>query len=141
MDAKGCRAYLGGMPVQRSDDTSAYDKPRPDIVVCCGPSGRRNFITDPVVIVEVLSPTTMEIDRGEKLRFYKGLPTLRHIALVYQEQVRVEHYRKTEQGWELAILLRPDDELAFEAIRFRIGPSQAYFGVDQTIGGLSARSG
>jgi Uma2 family endonuclease len=109
-------------------------------VVRCGPSGRRNFITDPLVIVEVLSPTTMDTDRGEKLRFCKGLPTLRHIALVYQEQVRVEHYRRTEQG-ELAILLRPDAELAFEAMGFRIGLSQAYFGVDQTIGGLSARSG
>ncbi|MBV8455635.1 MAG: hypothetical protein JO122_03345 [Acetobacteraceae bacterium] len=83
----------------------------------------------------------MDIDRGEKQRFYKGLPTLRHIALVYQQQVRVEHYRRTEQGWELIILLRPDDELAFEAIGFRIGLSQTYFGVDQTIGGLSARSG
>jgi Uma2 family endonuclease len=74
MDAKGCRAHLGGMRVQRSDDTSAYDKPRPDIVVRCGLSGRRNLITDPLVIVEVLSPTTMDIDRGGKLRFTRGCP-------------------------------------------------------------------
>jgi Uma2 family endonuclease len=83
----------------------------------------------------------MDTDRGEKLRFYKGLPPLRHIALVNQEQMRIEHYRKTEQGWEREILLRADDELALEAIGFRIGLAQAYFGVEQVTGGLSARSG
>jgi len=130
MDPKGCRAYQGGIRVQRSEERRAVDKPRPDIVVRCGPSGGRNFITDPLVVAEVLSPSTMDLDRGEKLRFYKGLPTLRHIALVYQDQMRVEHYRKTDAGWVSETLTQPDDTLNFEAVGFAIDLARVYFGVE-----------
>ena len=130
MDAKGCRAYQGGIRVQRSDDSRGLDKPRPDVVVRCGPSGGRNFITDPLVVVEVLSPSTIDVDRGEKLSFYKGLPTLRHIAFVYQDQMRVEHYRRTDLGSGLETLTQPGDTLSFEAVGFAIALERVYFGVD-----------
>ena len=93
--------------------------PRPDVVVRCGRVGTRNFITDPLVVVEVLSPSTIDVDRGDKLQFYKAQPTLRHIALVYQDQMRVEHYRKTDLGWELETLTHADDVLYFEALAFQ----------------------
>lgn len=87
MDTKGCRAFQGGIRVQRSDRSDGLDKPRPDVVVRCGPFHGRTYITDPLVVVEVLSPSAIDTDRGEKLRFYKRLPTLQHIALVYQDQM------------------------------------------------------
>ncbi len=62
----------------------------------------------------------MDVDRGEKLRFYKALPTLRHIALVYQDQMRVEHYRKTDLGWELETLTHAEDVLLLDALAFTI---------------------
>jgi Uma2 family endonuclease len=129
MDARGCRTYQGGMRVQRSDDTRDTDKTRPDIVVRCGAVGSGTYITDPLVVVEVLSPSTIDIDRGPKLDFYKSLPTIRHIALVYQDQMRVEHYRRTEQGFELDVLKRPDEVLHFKAIEFRIDLVRIYFDV------------
>jgi len=129
MDAKGCRAYQGGMSVQRSDRSDAIDKPRPDVVVRSGPFQGRTYITDPLVVVEVLSPSTIDTDRGDKLRFYKRLPTLRHIALVYQDQMRVEHYRKTDTGWIMEVLTRPDHSLRFEAIGFELKLERVYFGV------------
>ncbi|MFM9939418.1 MAG: Uma2 family endonuclease [Hyphomicrobiaceae bacterium] len=130
MDARGCRSYQGGIRVQRSDDPRDTDKTRPDVVVRCGKSSSRNFITDPLVVVEVLSPSTIDVDRGPKLDFYKSLPTLRHIALIYQDQMRVEHYRRTEQGFELDVLKDPTQELHFEAIEFRIALTRIYFGAD-----------
>ena len=99
-------------------------------MVRCGRSGGRNFITDPLVVVEVLSRSTIDVDRCEKLRFYKAQPTLRHIVLVYQEQMRVEHYRRTDEGWPLEVLTDPDDLLTFEAVRFSISLQQIYFGVE-----------
>ena len=63
MDGRGCRTYQGGMRVQRSDDPKDTDKMRPDVVVRCGPAGGGTFITDPLVVVEVLSPSTMDHDR------------------------------------------------------------------------------
>jgi Uma2 family endonuclease len=84
MDPRGCRTYQGGIRVQRSDDARDTDKPRPDIVVRCGAVGSKTYITDPLVVVEVLSPSTIDVGRGPKLDFYKSLPTIRHIAFVYQ---------------------------------------------------------
>jgi Uma2 family endonuclease len=129
MDARGCRTYLGGMRVQRSDDRRDTDKTRPDVVVRCGAAGVGTYITDPLVIVEVLSPSTMDVDRGPKLDFYKSLPTVRHIALVYQDQMRVEHYRRSEQGFDLEVLKQAQDVLHFEAVEFRIDLARVYFDV------------
>jgi Uma2 family endonuclease len=129
MDARGCRTYQGDMRVQRSDDPRDTDKTRPDVVVRCGALGTKNFITDPLVVIEVLSPTTIDMDRGPKLDFYKSLPTVRHIALIYQDQMRVEHYRRGEQGFELEVLKRPEEALHFEAVEFRIDLARIYFGV------------
>ncbi len=129
MDAKGCRAFQGGMRVQRSDRSDALDKPRPDVVVRCGPFHGRTYITDPLLVVEVLSPATIDIDRGDKLRFYKRLPTLRHIALVYQDQMRGEHDRKTDTEWATEVLTRSDQSLRFEAVGFELPLERVYFGV------------
>jgi Uma2 family endonuclease len=129
MDARGCRTYQGGMRVQRSDDPRDTDKTRPDVVVRCGALGTRTYITDPLVVVEVLSPSTIDVDRGPKLDFYKALPTVRHIAFVYQDQMRVEHYRRGEQGFELEVLTLPDHVVHFEAVEFRIDLARVYFDV------------
>ena len=130
MDAKGCRTYQGGMRVQRSDDKRETDKTRPDIVVRCGPGSSRTYVTDPLVIVEVLSPSTIDVDRGPKLDFYKSLPTVRHIALVYQDQMRVEHYRREVAGFEFEVVKDSGAELRFEAVDFAIALERVFFGVD-----------
>ncbi|MFZ1102298.1 MAG: Uma2 family endonuclease [Hyphomicrobiaceae bacterium] len=129
IDVRGCRTYLGGIRVQLSDDPRDTDKTRPDVVVRCGALGTKNYITDPLVVVEVLSPSTMDTDRGPKLEFYKSLQTVRHIALVYQDQMRVEHYRREERGFELDVLTHPEEVLFFEAVAFRIDLARIYFGV------------
>jgi Uma2 family endonuclease len=128
MDTRGCRSYQGGIRVQLSDNPSGMDKTRPDFVRC-GPLGTKSYITDPLVIVEALSPSTIDIDRGPKLRFYKALPTLRHIVLVYQDQMRVEHYRRDERGFELDVLKRPEEVLHLEAVGFRIDLARIYFDI------------
>ena len=129
IDPGRCHVYQGGIGVQRSDVSDNY-RTRPDVVVRYGPVGTRNFITDPLVIVEVLSPSTMDVDRGEKLRFYKALPTLRHIAFIYQDQMRVEHYRRTDEGWPLEVLTSPDEVPAFEAVRCSIPLGRISLGVE-----------
>lgn len=130
-DKRQCRTYIGGMRVQLSEKVSGIDKTKPDIVVRCGPaSASRTFITDPVAIVEVLSPSTIDIDRGPKLDFYKSIPTLRHIALVYQDQMRVEHYRRTDKGFELEVLKTATDSLELEAVGFDLELERIYSGVN-----------
>ncbi len=131
MDMRNCRTYLGGMRVQLSEKTSGIDKAKPDVLVRCGAmAGSRNFVTDPLVVVEVLSPSTIDVDRGAKLDFYKVVPTMSHIVLVYQDQMRVEHYQRTPAGFELVVLKKPEDCLEFESLRFEITLASIYFGVE-----------
>jgi len=127
MDRRGCRTYQGGMRVQLDDDSSARDKYRPDVLVRCGPSQNKTYVTDPIVIVEVLSPSTIDNDRGRKLRFYKNMPTARHIVLVYSDQMRVEHYAWMSDGWRLSVLTSPERVLTLDAVEFGIGLGQIYF--------------
>lgn len=129
MDAKNCRTYIGGMRVQRTDSGDEIDKAKPDVVVRCGPASQRTWITDPLVVVEVLSPSTMDYDRGTKLDFYKSLPTLRHIVIAYQDQMRVEHYRRAEAGWDRETLKLPSDVLYLDACEFRLGLDRIYLGM------------
>jgi Uma2 family endonuclease len=73
---------------------------QPDVMVRCGPmDGRSRWASDPVVVVEVLSPSTMADDRGYKLQCYlRDFPSLRHVALVYQDESGVEHWGRADAG-------------------------------------------
>jgi Uma2 family endonuclease len=130
MDPRGCHTYQGGMRVQRSADSQGTDKVRPDIVVHCSPVTGRTYIIDPIIVVEVLSPSTMDIDRGPKREFYKSLPTVMHIAIVYQDEMRIELDRRTPDGWQRDILTTATDILGFDAIDFQLDLARAYFGTD-----------
>lgn len=79
----------------------------PDASVVCGPiegdpadpSGET--ITNPMLIIEVLSPTTEQNDRGNKWQHYQLIPSLQEYVLVSQSDPRVEHYRRLATGgWE-----------------------------------------
>jgi Uma2 family endonuclease len=121
MSARGCHTYQGGMRVQRDDDSKAGDKYKPDVMVRCGTIGSRTYVTDPIVVIEVMSPSTMDVDRGPKLEFYKTLPSLQHIVFVYQDQMRVEVYRRNESfetGWELTPLSKAEQVMDLEHLEF-----------------------
>jgi len=126
MDTRGCRTYAGNMRVQASSDGTGKDKFKPDIVVRCGPVSTNTYVLDPVVIVEVLSPSTMDRDRGIKLAFYKQLPTVQHVVLAYSDQMRVEHYVRTGIGWERNVLPHPESVLELEAVEFSMSLGEVY---------------
>ena len=60
-------------------------------------------VTNPVIVVEVLSPSSEVRDRGEKFAAYKQIPSLREYVLVAQDERRVEIRRRGEHGWSSEI--------------------------------------
>jgi len=79
---------------------SAYRYPDTD-VVCGGPEfleGREDTITNPALLVEVLSPSTEVIDRNEKLEEYTAIPTLQAYVLISQDRPKVEVYRRGDDN-------------------------------------------
>ncbi len=128
-----CRVNIGGLRVQASSDADGVTATIPDVLVRCGERVGRNWITDPVVVVEVLSPSTMDMDRGPTLDFYKSLPTMQDIVFVYQDQVRVEHYQRDGEGWACGPLTRYEDVLALTGLPFTMSLSEIY--ADTGLGG------
>jgi Uma2 family endonuclease len=81
----------------------------PDVTVVCGrleadpadPQG--NTVTNPLVLVEVLSPSTAEYDRGEKLSHYQRIPSLAEVVLVAHDERRLEIWRREGDHWTLDV--------------------------------------
>ncbi|CAN5691602.1 hypothetical protein BH23PSE1_BH23PSE1_01660 [soil metagenome] len=91
-----CEAMTDGMSV-RIDDQTVYE---PDALVRCGPRlpGETVEITDPIVVVEVVSPSSRGIDTGAKLAGYFRLPSLSHYLVVDASAGAVIHHRRDERG-------------------------------------------
>jgi Uma2 family endonuclease len=69
--------------------------------VRCGPPLPGGYAKDPVLIAEVLSPTTRNNDRGRKADFYETLPTLRTFMIVHQDEVRIEAWQREGEAWRV----------------------------------------
>ena len=98
-----CEVYTNDMKVQ-ADKARQFSYP--DVVVVCGePQFRDNeddVLQNPVVIVEVLSPSTEAFDRGEKFLRYRQLESLQEYLLVTQNERRVEQFTKQADGsWRM----------------------------------------
>jgi Uma2 family endonuclease len=103
----------------------------PDVSVVCGrmrtdPQDRKGAtIVNPAVIVEVLSPSTEDYDRGEKLAHYKQIPSLQEIVLVAHEEPRIEVWRRTGDGWTLQAV-RGDTQVRIDTIACELPLDEVY---------------
>ena len=83
--AKGWSAFGSDLRVKTPDGLFTY----PDVMVICGPVAlthdRPDTVTNPCVIVEVLSDATRDYDRGEKFTLYRAIPTLQEYLLIEQD--------------------------------------------------------
>jgi Uma2 family endonuclease len=77
----------------------------PDVTVGCDPrdADKEDAIEYPRILVEVLSPSTEAIDRGEKLQLYLNCPTLEEYLLVGSQKKSVEVYQRSGKKWILSV--------------------------------------
>ena len=102
---KPCEPFNSDLRV-RVDETGAFVYP--DVTVACPPltfaEDDANALTNPVVVIEVLSPSTEANDRGAKWGHYQHLASLRDYVLVAQNQKRIEHYERLDDGsWRYSV--------------------------------------
>lgn len=100
---KPCQAFTSDLRVRVLETGLAT---HPDVSVVCGALKRdpedNNTVTNPVVIVEVLSPSTQRYDREEKAAHYRRIPSLATYVLISQEEQRLEVFsRNTDGSWTL----------------------------------------
>ena len=133
---KPCRAFSSDRKVRvPATGLSTYA----DLAVVCGKletaTEDANAVTNPTLLVEVLSDSTEAYDRGEKFAHYRRLPSLREYVLVSQRARRIEVWRKNEGArWELA----QEAEAGQQAALVSIGASLA---VDDVYADPLAQSG
>jgi Uma2 family endonuclease len=117
--------YAGGEAgvVHPDRDDSFYEA---DIVVSCTPvAPGMAAIPNPVVVIEVLSPSTIEHDRGRKAYDYRRIPSVQEIALVASEQRHVEIWRRRGPKWEVEDLIG-DATLELESVGVQIPYAAVY---------------
>jgi Uma2 family endonuclease len=91
-----CSAYPDGVKLRVPNGGMFY----PDSLVVCGPQdGRAQEVTDPVLVAEVLSPTTEAEDRGPKWTAYQTLPSLQHYLIVEQDRAAVDLFTRAGELW------------------------------------------
>src|SRR6476646_9554528 len=97
-----CRVFSSDMRVKVAT-TGLYAYP--DVVALCGDlqfdDDKRDTLTNPTVLIEVLSTSTEGYDRGEKFVHYRRLASLQEYVLVAQDKVRVERYTRQNDWWVL----------------------------------------
>jgi len=129
----GCRTLGSDFRIQISRQFSTY----PDVAVVCGKLAladeHQDAYTNPAVVVEVLSPSSENYDRGEKFRRYRTLASLKDYILVNQRSVLVEHFtREPDNKWSLRDYQSLDEELRLESIGISIPLALIYEDVEIT---------
>ncbi len=105
----------------------------PDVSVVCPPieGEADDLISNPVLVVEVLSPSTEDFDRGTKFGYYRQIPTLRDYLVISQDQPRVEHHFLNEgELWSLRDVAGVDDVLHLASLKHDLPLAEIYAKVE-----------
>jgi Uma2 family endonuclease len=125
--SKDCQAFGPSVKVYVEEYNSFY---YPDMSVCCDPSDDHDlFLVRPCFLVEVLSPSTARTDRREKRFAYTSLESLREYAIVDQNRMRVELYRREGTRWGAYLLDKPEDVVESTCLGLRLSLAEIYEGV------------
>lgn len=122
-----CRVHTSDLKVHCADGRNTF----PDLSVVCGkPSfhaGRNDIVTNPLLLCEVLSPSTEAKDRGPKWRSYQTIPTLQHYLLVSATEPRVEVYtRQTDGEWRVRYVNGLEAEVDLPALGVTVAMATLY---------------
>lgn len=130
----GCVAYGSDMRVQVDETTNLY----PDALVLCPPIEGPDAmsVTNPVVVVEVQSPSTGSWDLSGKRDLYARLPSVQHYLVAHVEAWRVEHFRRLPDGSWRVTVHGPDDAIDLDAVGVTVSVAAVYAGLD-AVGGAA----
>jgi Uma2 family endonuclease len=128
LKGKSCRAYGSDKRMNIPENTLfTY----PDISIYCNGLIHSDVDEDtsilPTVIIEILSPSTKNYDRGKKFNLYKDIPSLKEYIMIDSESVLVEaYYINDEQNWVLNKHEEISDVLSFVSMGFDVALSDIY---------------
>ncbi|MBI1278315.1 MAG: Uma2 family endonuclease [Anaerolineaceae bacterium] len=101
---RACEVYPSDMRVKVNKIKYTY----PDVTVVCGEprfeDGKFDTLLNPTIIIEVLSPSTEDYDRGTKFKHYMSITSLKEYVLIAQDEIRLDHYTRQSIGdWHISV--------------------------------------
>jgi Uma2 family endonuclease len=91
---------------------------------------RKDEALNPLLIVEVLSPSTEEYDRTDKFRMYRSIPSFCEYLLIRQNKVFGERYSKQSQGWSYSDFDSLDQSILLESVNIELAIAEIYRDID-----------
>ncbi len=128
LKGRPCKAYASDMRV-RVSPTGLYTYP--DVVVVCGQpqfaDEQQDTLLNPTLLVEVLSESTKDYDRGEKFEHYRTLASLSEYVLIAQDKYHIEHFvRQPDNRWLLSETNRLEDTIHLSSIACDLALAEVY---------------
>ncbi len=123
--ASPCRAYISDMKLQiAAADAYVY----PDVFVTCSgaDAARSDAKAEPLLVIEVLSPSTAAYDRGLKFAFYRSLNSLREYVLIDPEHPSVDVFRRNEAGLWVLHPCGPGQTVQLQSVDLELTLEQVY---------------
>lgn len=107
----------------------------PDLFVVCGSpeltDEHQDTVTNPKVVIEILSPSTADYDYGHKFRLYQRMASFEEYVLVSQDEPRVDRYRKSAQNrWNLSIYIGLEAVVPIESLSLSLPLAEIYAGIE-----------
>jgi Uma2 family endonuclease len=122
---KPCQFFGSDLKIQAAENSSRY----PDgMVICSGLDPTLKIVRNPVVIFEVLSPSTAAADRIVKAREYQATPSVQRYVMLEQARIGATVHVRAEDGWRV-LVLKDDDALALPEIGLAIPLAEFYEGL------------
>jgi Uma2 family endonuclease len=131
LKGSGCRVHGSDMRVLCPTGLGTY----PDASIVCGEpefqGQKQETLLNPIVIVEVLSPTTEAYDRGRKFEHYQSIPSLKEYVIISQDHVRIEHFarRQATGQWLLTTMSDPAGSCELPTLGVALSIAEIYAGV------------
>jgi Uma2 family endonuclease len=122
-----CEVYPSDMRVKVNKIKYTY----PDVTVVCGEpkfaDGQFDTLLNPTIIIEVLSESTEDYDRGTKFKHYMGIASLQEYVLIAQDEIRIDHYtRQSEGDWHISVSNMPETIVTLPSINCTLLLSDIY---------------
>jgi len=125
-----CEAFMAEMKLRADEKTFYY----PDVFVSCDKIKKSKFYREePILIIEVVSPSTSQTDRREKLRAYQQIPSVQEYVVVEQEKIHIELHRRQPDGRWITYFYNEndmDEEIEFQSVDLKITLDEIYRRVD-----------
>ena len=142
LKGSSCRVYDSDMRT-RIPNTTSYRYP--DLSVACDAEFETDVLDvllNPVVLFEIASVSTGDLDRSIKWNQYRTMPSLQDYVLISPTRVAVEQRHRADDGehWWIRVLELLDDELVLDSIGCRVKLSDIYSGIELETDELSAEA-